>query len=58
MSTEEAGKEQPKKRNRIPKKHGGKYDITVKIDMSFEDAIKKIADDANKKSKRNNNTTS
>ena len=57
MSTEEE-KKPVKKKRKIPKKHGDKYDITVKIDMSFEDAIKKIADDANKKSKRNNNTTS
>ena len=41
-----------KKKVGKPIKESGKYDIAVAIDMSFEDAMKKIANDANEKMKQ------
>ena len=41
-----------KKKERKPIKESGKYDIVVGLDMSFEDAMKKIANDANEKMKQ------
>lgn len=41
-----------KKKGRKPIIKSGKYDISVGLDISFEDAIKKIALDANEKMKQ------
>ncbi len=47
-----------KKKVEKPIKKSGKHDITVGLDMSFEDAIKKIASDANEKMKQRNKKAS
>ena len=47
----------PEKKKSVDKakqKKVDKYDITVGLDLSFEDAIKKIATDANTKMKQKN----
>jgi len=43
----------PKKSVEKSGKKPGKYDMTLSIDMTFEQAMKKIAVDANKKTKKN-----